>query len=609
MKLRNWQQKIIADFPSITAKYKRFILKAPTGAGKTVLAGQIIDQFYANKKVIVLCHRLVLLDQLQSELGKNRRVRTLAVSDTGTAFDDYDILLSTSMRAKEVLDDAIPKADLVIVDEAHRVSPNGRGYRRIIEKFQEEGKLSAHFMGLTASPERRTGDQRDQLNLAFDSIIDCADMQELISEGILVKPKYRPHFVHDLDLESIDVGSGEYSISRLTDEIIKSSMLDYAVHAYLEERSAIGATPISAWFCPDIRVAEITKDRIKSIGINAEIITAGTPLKERRRILAGHETGEIEALVSVGVLTEGWDNPGCNIIVHMRPTLSKVLWGQSVGRGLRSAPGKNQCTVIDVSSNWTTFGPVEKLKWTLWSPPRSFLQYKNRFNWIGQQQDDEEKPETYLLCKNEIAQGRACSHIYKKNETDGDACPVCGKYAAVDIYKERRLDLTITDNKLHRIFFTKVLEFYESLNLSVWNSLGDSAWRAATQQEIAFLLFCDAFVRASAETAESEGAYWEATLATEAEMRADIIDRGYRVDKQMEFDLGWIADGLETRKFVRTLQANYGVAIVGPILNSLSERENETKYQRAVKITERLVTLGCSDEDDLPYFSAKKQRN
>lgn len=605
MQLRNWQQKIIDDFPSITANYKRFILKAPTGAGKTVLARQIIDQFYADKKVIVLCHRLVLLDQLQSALGESRRVRTLAVSEKGTAFDDYDILLSTSMRAKDVLDDAIPKADLIIVDEAHRVSPNGRGYRRIIEKFYQEGKRDAHFMGLTASPERRTGDQRDQLSLAFDAIIDCADIQELILEGILVQPKYRPHFVHDLDLDDIDVSAGEYPVSRLTDEIIKSSMLDYAMHAYQEERTAMDGLPISAWFCPDIRVAEITRDRIESTGITAAIITAGTSLKERRRILAGHDCGDIEALVSVGVLTEGWDNPECNIIVHMRPTLSKVLWGQSVGRGLRSSPGKTKCVVIDVSSNWTTFGPVEKLKWTLWSPPRSFMQYQNRFNWIGQQQDDEELPETYLLCKNDIARGRPCSHIYKKNETEGDACPVCGTYSAVDIYKERRLDLTINDNKLHKIFFTKVPEIYDGLNISVWNSLGDSAWRTATRQEIAYLLFCDAFVRASEETAASEGEYWETTLQTEAEMRADILERGYSVDKQMEFDLGWIADGLETRREVRTLQANYGVAIVGPVLKAASRSESETKYQRAVKITERLVTLGCTVNDDLPYFKAQ----
>ena len=403
MKLRTWQQEIVDDFPRILASYKRFILKAPTGAGKTVLAREIIDRFFKGRKVLVLCHRLVLLDQLQSALGKGRRVRTLKVSDTGKAFQDYDILLSTSMRAREVLEDAIPKADIIIVDEAHRVSPNGAGYRRIIDRFRDEGKPDAHFMGLTASPERRTGDQRDQLSLAFDAIIDCADIQDLINEGILVKPRYRSHFVHDLNLDDIDVSSGEYPVTRLTDEIVNSSMLDYATHAYMEERTVVNDKPISAWFCPDIRFAEITEQRIMDIGITAAIITAGTPIKERRRILAAHDSGEIEALVSVGVLTEGWDNPACNIIVHMRPTLSKVLWGQTVGRGLRSAPGKKECVVIDVSSNWTTFGPVEKLKWMLWSPPRSFLQFQNRFNWVGQQQDDEDKPETYLLCKNDIA--------------------------------------------------------------------------------------------------------------------------------------------------------------------------------------------------------------
>lgn len=605
MELRRWQQHIIDDFPSIQARYKRFILKAPTGAGKTVLAREIIDRFYEGKKVLVLCHRLVLLDQLQSALLKGRRVRTLKVSDKGEAFEDYDILLSTSMRAREVLEDAIPKADLIIVDEAHRVSPNGSGYRRIIELFRDEGKADAHLMGLTASPERRTGDQRDQLNLAFDAIIDCADIQDLIEERILVRPRYRPHFVHDLDLDDIDVSSGEYPISRLTDEIIKSSMLDYATHAYMEERARVSPIPISAWFCPDIRVAEITEERLRAIGINSAIITAGTPLRERRRILAAHDTGDIEALVSVGVLTEGWDNPECNIIVHMRPTLSKVLWGQSVGRGLRSSPGKSECIVIDVSSNWTTFGPVEKLKWTLWSPPRSFLQFQNRFNWIGQQQDDEEQPETYLLCKNDIAKGRPCSHIYRKDDVEGDACPVCGKYAAIDIYKERRLDLTFNDNKLHRIFFTRVPEIYGGLNVSVWNSLADSAWRTANEKEIAYLLFCEAFVRSSYEIAESESQYWEETLKTEAEVRRELILNGRDVAKQMEFELGWIADGLDTRREVRTLQANYGAAIVGPILNELDRGDCETKYQRAIKITERIVTLGCSVEDDLPYFNGR----
>ena len=299
MHLRGWQQKIIDSYPEIIKQNRRFILKAPTGAGKTVLAREIVDRFYKGKKVIVLCHRLVLLEQLERALKVSHNVKKLAVSDTGPAFEGYDLLLSTSMRAKEVLADAILKADLIIVDEAHRVSPNGRGYKRIIDEFQEHGKSTAQFMGLTASPERRTGDQRDQLNLAFDAIIDCANIEDLIDEGILVQPIYRPHFVHDLDLDSIDISSGEFPIATLASEIIKSSMIDYAIWAYKEEREKLKMKPVSAWFCTDVSVAEVTLNSIRQFGIEAEIITAGTPIKERMKLLKQHEDGEIEAMVSV----------------------------------------------------------------------------------------------------------------------------------------------------------------------------------------------------------------------------------------------------------------------------------------------------------------------
>jgi len=84
-----------------------------------------------------------------------------------------------------------------------------------------------------------------------------------------------------------------------------------------------------------------------------------------------------------------------------------------------------------------------------------------------------------------------------------------------------------------------------------------------------------------------------------------LIDNERKINRQMDFELGWLADGLDTRKEVRTLQANYGVSMVGPLLENLPRKDCEAKYQRAVKITERIVTLGCSDEDDLPYFVAK----
>ena len=92
MLLRSWQEKIISDFPTIIKRYRKFILKAPTGAGKTILASEIVERFYKSKKVVVLCHRLVLLEQLERALSKKHKVYKLSVSDEGAAFKGYDIL-------------------------------------------------------------------------------------------------------------------------------------------------------------------------------------------------------------------------------------------------------------------------------------------------------------------------------------------------------------------------------------------------------------------------------------------------------------------------------------------------------------------------------------
>ena len=604
MALRTWQQEIIDRFPSIIKEHRRFILKAPTGAGKTVLASEIIKKFYEQKKIIVLCHRLVLLEQLEGALRDDHNVRKLTVSDTGPAFDGYDILLSTSMRAKDVLADAIPKADLIIVDEAHRVSPNGKGYKRILDDFTEYGKEHAQLVGLTASPERRTGDQRDQLNLAFDAIIDCANIENLIEEGVLVEPVYRTHFVHDLDLSGIDISSGDFPVAKLSPAIVKSSMIDYAMTSYAQERENVSPRPISAWFCADISVAEETLFRIRQANITAEIVTAKTPIKERMKLLKGHESGEVEAMVSVGVLAEGWDNPHCNIIVHLRPTLSKVLWGQSVGRGLRSAPEKEKCVIIDVSSNWTTFGPVEKLEWSLWSHRKSYMQFTNRFNWVGQQQDGDTGSDGYLLCENKLSNKTRCSHIYKKNVFENDTCPVCGAYAAIDIYKDQTQDGSLTENRLHKLFFDRVPRVFEEMNLSVWKNLGGTAWRTATPKEQVFLAFCMAFEVVSGETTRSESEYWEVALKAETKIREYLVENSIQIIKQDEFDLSIISDGMLTGREIRTVQAHYGILICGTAFEEHELDESERKYQKAIRISERLAVMGCSSQDNLPYFNA-----
>ena len=147
-------------------------------------------------------------------------------------------------------------------------------------------------------------------------------------------------------------------------------------------------------------------------------------------------------------------------------------------------------------------------------------------------------------------------------------------------------------------------EFYSKLNLSVWNGLGLSAWKNATPNEQAFLAFCMAFAEVSGEPTQSESEYWDAALAAEAHIRAFLVENKFQIVKQIDFDLSALADGMHTRRDIRTLQANYGISLCGGVFESQTRSECERKYQKAVKIAERVAILGCSPQDNLPYFNA-----
>ena len=305
----------------------------------------------------------------------------------------------------------------------------------------------------------------------------------------------------------------------------------------------------------------------------------------------------------MGVLAEGWDNPHCNIIVHMRPTLSKVLWGQSVGRGLRAAPNKDSCVVIDVSSNWSTFGPVEKLQWSLWSHRGSYMRFKNRFEWISQQPVDEQR--SYYLCDQKLETGLRCSHVYLKNKFEDGGCPVCGSLSAIDIHKEQKMDSSINDIGLHRLFFERIPQIYEEMNHHIWQTLGHTAWTGGEKPELIFLAFCKAFALVSGEPSTNDSDFWKMTLEGEAKIRAFLVENRLQIVKSEEMDHAILVDGLMHGRKIRALQANHGILLCGELFADHSADELERKYQRALQIIERLSVMGCSSQDNLPYFKAR----
>ena len=140
--------------------------------------------------------------------------------------------------------------------------------------------------------------------------------------------------------------------------------------------------------------------------------------------------------------------------------------------------------------------------------------------------------------------------------------------------------------------------------MSVWERLDKSAWKSATDNEKVFLSFCMAFREVSGDETKSESEYWDAALAAETSIRSYLLANEFWIKKQEDFDLSLIADGMLAGRVIRTLQAHYGISLCGRAFQSHSPAENERKYQKAIRVAERMAMLGCSSKDNLPYFKA-----
>ena len=177
---------------------------------------------------------------------------------------------------------------------------------------------------------------------------------------------------------------------------------------------------------------------------------------------------------------------------------------------------------------------------------------------------------------------------------------------AICICKEQKIDNTLNEIGLRRLFYERVEKVYQEMDLSVWKTLGNAAWKTAEPKEMVFLAFGMAFSEVSGEQTNSESEFWDVALATEAKIRGYLVDRKIQIIKQDDFQLTLIANGMLAGKQIRTLQSHYGISLCGSILSDHSDIEIERKYLKALRISERLAVMGCSSRDNLPYFNAQQ---
>ena len=357
--LRDYQQRAIDQLYEWFGAHKgNPCLVLPTGAGKSHIVAALCKdalQSWPETRVLMLTHVKELLEQNAEKMRQHWPNAPLGI-------------YSASMRKKQ-LGEPITFAgiqsvrnrsaqlgfiDLVVVDECHLISHKDEGaYRSLI------GDLTAinprlRVIGLTATPWRLGHGRIDEGDALFDDLIEPVSIEELVYKGFL-SPLRSKLTKAKLSTEGVHKRGGEYIESELQKAVDTTDQN----HAVVREVIALSEGR-KRWlfFCAGVDHSLHIRDALRTYGIVAETVHGGTPPAERERIIADYRAGKIQALTNANVLTTGFDAPEIDLIAMLRPTLSPTLYVQMAGRGMRIAPGKTDCMVLDFAGVVATHGPI-----------------------------------------------------------------------------------------------------------------------------------------------------------------------------------------------------------------------------------------------------------
>jgi superfamily II DNA or RNA helicase/HKD family nuclease len=322
--------------------YRRGLVVLATGLGKTWLAAFDAEQMGA-RRVLFIAHREEILSQA-AETFVRIRPRARVGFYMGQVRDtQVDVLCASVQTLGKVshLDKFAPQHfDYIIIDEFHHAA--APTYRRLLNHF-----VPQFLLGLTATPDRT--DQSDILTLCDDNLVFTCDLFSGISAGLLAPFHYYGIWDETVDYQEIPWRSGRFDPDALE---TKLATLARARHA-LKQWQAKAQTRTLA-FCVSIRHAEFMAEQFVRAGINAAAVYAGSPLA-RGEALQRLSDGELKVIFSVDLFNEGVDLPAIDTVLMLRPTESKILFLQQLGRGLRKADGKEKLVALDFIGNHQSF--------------------------------------------------------------------------------------------------------------------------------------------------------------------------------------------------------------------------------------------------------------
>ncbi|AGR41355.1 DEAD/DEAH box helicase family protein [Spiroplasma taiwanense] len=342
--LYKFQKEVIdkLSYRRFLNKNKHLIVMA-TGTGKTLVSAfdykRQIEQVNKKLKILFLAHQKEIIDQ-----AINTYRQVLNDSNFGEVLYDQKIisenpeyLFATIQSLSNRLEDFKKEQfDIIVYDEAHHIAANT--FDKTFNYFQPK-----QIIGLTATPEREDGKNiKKYFNDEFASELRLWDA---IDQKLLCPFDYYCIDDSKTDLTGVDLDSDREIFKKINTES-RNELLFKTIEKYL----GIYARPTALIFCVTIEHANIIATFLKAKNLKAEVLTSQNK-NDRKRIIHEFSIGRINYLCVVNIFNEGIDIPEINTIILLRPTNSKTIYLQQLGRGLRKTELKNKLEVYDLISN------------------------------------------------------------------------------------------------------------------------------------------------------------------------------------------------------------------------------------------------------------------
>jgi superfamily II DNA or RNA helicase len=336
LELRPHQEETLDRLQELRAEYHSMALIADAqGTGKTTTA--VLDACSMGFRTLFVAHTLELLQQAANrfkELWPQARVKII---DNYAGPLDADVMVASIQGLHNRLSQFAPDHfGYIIIDEAHHAA--AATYRKVLSYFNPR-----FLLGLTATPERH--DQESIMEI-FQNEAHRLDLKTAVEIGELV-PIRCVRVKTNIDFSQVRINGIRYNYRDLDNCVHVPERNQLIVETYLShvpgERAVV--------FCASVQHALEVAQLFRDSGVKAEVVEGRMKKRDREAILENYHQGRVKVLCACDILNEGWDSPETAVLFMARPTLSKVIYLQQLGRGTRKVAGKEALLVFDFIDN------------------------------------------------------------------------------------------------------------------------------------------------------------------------------------------------------------------------------------------------------------------